>query len=446
MTNELDSSISTGCTPETKIRPQDQLALRWKISTFVMMNLALFVSYGLVSLPGSFLPLYNLDRDISLFTTSIILGAVPLVYIIVCPFVAKLLDRYSSKWLLLVSTGVVSVVTMLFSALGHIEHNGLYIALSVSLRLCQGLLGGVIDVVAFAVTSTMFPDNIALAAAVLETSLNVAIAISPYIGAQLYQNVNFLLAFLVPALTIALIFLVSLVAVQDVDCRKGADEESSTKAVLTDVLIVFPAWHCAFCQTLLNFYIPVLAAYTQSEFGEGAVFAGVCLLVNTAGIILIAPFLGHLMDLFNPYIFFVVSAFALPVTYLFLGPSSFLLTLVGPSKTQILVVMGFIGFEMCMASFPSLMIMYDIYRERWGVMSRSVQNLITALYCASFPVGAFLGVVSSGIMSQYLTFSQSTTIMGLLAVVESLGLFVFCYCAWRLKRRGREVERKPLVS
>ena len=29
------------------------------------MNLALFVSYALYSLPGAFLPLYNLDRDIS---------------------------------------------------------------------------------------------------------------------------------------------------------------------------------------------------------------------------------------------------------------------------------------------------------------------------------------------------------------------------------------------
>ena len=41
--------------------------------------------------------------------------------------------------------------------------------------------------VAFAVTAKMFPSNIALTTAIVETSLNCAIATSPYIGAKLYE-------------------------------------------------------------------------------------------------------------------------------------------------------------------------------------------------------------------------------------------------------------------
>lgn len=41
--------------------------------------------------------------------------------------------------------------------------------------------------IAFAVTARMFPANIALTTAIVETSLNVAIATSPYIGAVLYE-------------------------------------------------------------------------------------------------------------------------------------------------------------------------------------------------------------------------------------------------------------------
>ena len=51
----------------------------------------------------------------------------------------------------------------------------------------QGMTGGVVDVVAFAVTAKMFPANIALATTIVETSLNMAIATSPYIGALLYE-------------------------------------------------------------------------------------------------------------------------------------------------------------------------------------------------------------------------------------------------------------------
>ena len=41
--------------------------------------------------------------------------------------------------------------------------------------------------VAFAVTAKMFPENVALTTAIVETSLNCAIATSPYIGAELYE-------------------------------------------------------------------------------------------------------------------------------------------------------------------------------------------------------------------------------------------------------------------
>lgn len=44
--------------------------------------------------------------------------------------------------------------------------------------------------VAFAVTATMFPSNVALTTAIVETSLNMAIATSPYIGAELYEVKN----------------------------------------------------------------------------------------------------------------------------------------------------------------------------------------------------------------------------------------------------------------
>ncbi|KAL5251577.1 hypothetical protein ACHWQZ_G017075 [Mnemiopsis leidyi] len=422
------------------------LSLKWKISTFVLLNLCLFVSYGLFCLPGSFLPLYNLDRDIPIVITGVILGTVPFCYIFICPLVAKLLDSYSSKTLLLLSTGLVSMVTLAFATLGYVKNNTLYIALCLLLRVFQGITGGVIDVVAFAVTAKMFPSNIALTTAVVETSLNCAIATSPYIGARLYESMSFLMAFVIPAAAIFVVFLTSIVCVKDVSCRKSGSDGSS-KGILTDPLIMFPAWHCAFCQTLLNFYIPILAAYTQEEFGRGAVFAGECLLVNTAGIIIVALFLGQLMDMFNPYIFFVISAFTLPVTYLFLGPSHFLLGLLGPSTTQLLVVLAFIGLEMCLACFPSLIIMYDIYKVRYRKMPQSAQNLITSIYCASFPVGAFVGAVSSGIMSQYLTFANSTMTMGIIAVVESFVLFGFCFAVRRLKNRTKQSgEACPILK
>ena len=41
--------------------------------------------------------------------------------------------------------------------------------------------------IAFAVTAKLYPNNLALTTAIVETSLNMAIATAPFIGAVLYE-------------------------------------------------------------------------------------------------------------------------------------------------------------------------------------------------------------------------------------------------------------------
>ena len=64
--------------------------------------------------------------------------------------------------------------------------------------------------------------------------------------------------------------------------------------------------------------------FSQETFNAGPTFAGFALLINTAGICITAPVLGHLMDKLNPYVFMAASAFLLPVSYWFIGPAPFL--------------------------------------------------------------------------------------------------------------------------
>ena len=52
---------------------------------------------------------------------------------------------------------------------------------------------------------------------------------------------------------------------------------------------------------------------------------------------------------------------------------------------------------------------------------------------------------SAGILSNYLTFAQSTTVMGILAIVESFVLFAFCIAVRRLKKRTHECEEATSI-
>ena len=51
----------------------------------------------------------------------------------------------------------------------------------------QGASGGMIDVISFAITAKIYPNNIALTTSIVETSLNLAVAVTPFLGGVLYE-------------------------------------------------------------------------------------------------------------------------------------------------------------------------------------------------------------------------------------------------------------------
>jgi len=280
---------------------------------------------------------------------------------------------------------------------------------------------------------------------VIETSLNLAVAVAPYLGGVLYQAGGYYLSFVVTATAILGVLLAALPGVQNVNTRRDA-EGGNLKHVLSQFLVIFPAWHSAACMILFNFYIPILSPYVQAAFNEGAAFAGFALLINTAGICLAAPLLGHLMDKLNPYAFFLASGFLLPATYIFLGPAPFLQGLIAPSKAQLCGVLAVIGVMVPTGCYPALLIMYDVYKVRFGEMPQAAQNYITSIYCASFPLGGFIGSAISGIIAEYYSFAFSTMVIAFIFLVETVFVCVFCLLVWREKRGGKGEESAPLLG
>jgi len=421
-----------------------------KLCTFVLINLSLFVSYALYTLPGAFLPIYNMDRGIGAASTGIILACVPLCYIIVCPIAGKLLDKYSAKTMLLISTGMLAVVTFLSAALGNVTSNTCFICLIVLLRLIQGANGGVIDVIAFAITAKIYPNNIALTTSIIETSLNLAVAFSPFLGGVFYEVGGFYLSFVVTACAVSVVLIGTFFGVTNVDTKRDEDG-GNLFSVLKEVTVWFPAWHSAACMILFNFYIPILSPYVQETFNAGPTFAGFALLINTAGICITAPVLGHLMDKLNPYVFMAASAFLLPVSYWFIGPAPFLAGVLTASKTQLLVALGVIGVLVPLGCYPGLLIMFDIYTVKFGKMPQAVKNYITSIYCASFPLGGCIGSAMSGIIAERLSFGLSTTYISFAFLLQTVLVIWWCIVVWRVKRQAKRgklsfSESSPLID
>eukprot|EP00116_Pleurobrachia_bachei_P014710 sb/3474972/ len=125
--------------------------------------------------------------------------------------------------MLLLSTGLLVIVTFLCSFLELVKSNTLFIVLLIILRLCQGANGGIIDVIAFAMTAKMYPENLALTTAIIETSLNLAVAVSPFLGSVFYVEGGFYLSFVVTAAAVLVVFVATLFGVTNVDTKKDAE-------------------------------------------------------------------------------------------------------------------------------------------------------------------------------------------------------------------------------
>ena len=64
----------------------------------------------------------------------------------------------------------------------HLSLNPLILKL-----LLQGVCGGIIDCASFAIAARLFPKQMVLVTALVQSTINTAIAVSPFIGAVLYE-------------------------------------------------------------------------------------------------------------------------------------------------------------------------------------------------------------------------------------------------------------------
>ncbi|XP_063688924.1 MFS-type transporter SLC18B1-like [Bolinopsis microptera] len=419
-----------------------------KVVLFGIITCVLFFAFVFYSLPAAFLPLYDQSHDVSSTWTGVLIGAGPLSYVFVCPLSALLLNTFSNKKLYIVPTASLGIVTMLFSLLDFVPSADIFVGFGFLLRIVQGICGGIISVTSFAALVAIYPDRVATVTALAETVLNGALAVGPFLGSVLYATGGFQLAFFVPGLLILLSVLPECFVPQLTTSSKATTWRSLK--TLLDPGILFAAWHCSACQILLNYHIPILSPYVERVFGESVVWAGTALMINSGSICLSAPFLGFLIDRYNPYIFLVISSIFLPICYMFIGPLP-LLSFIEPSKGQLLTTLMCLGFFVPMGCTPVLLVMFDIYKTKsGGDLPQSVQNVIVSLYCASFPIGSFLGATISGIVAEKYIFEWSTGILALVFIAESLACLVFCWGVHLMKKnrklfKGEYSETTPIL-
>ncbi|XP_063688369.1 uncharacterized protein LOC134821598 [Bolinopsis microptera] len=405
------------------------------IFTFVFFNL-----------PYSYLPVYNENREISTYWTGLILGAASFGLMLSCVFIAPIvITKFSTRFVLSGCFSGLATSVFLFAMLDFIKNSSAYETFALIVRFIAGIFGGIINVATFAAYVAIYPEYVATVTSIGEAVLNGAVAFGPFLGGVLYDASGYIAAAMVPGSLILIsavpaFFLPSLNSKK----RRTGEDPSSLKTIL-DPWVLFPLWHLASSQILITYHMPLLSTYVKEAFDAGVVWSGTALLVSTAVICVSSPFLGLLIDKFGPCKMMIASSMSLPLVYVFVGPLP-LLRFVTPSRTQLLLSLAFLGLAVPMACISALPVMFQVYQSRnQGKLPILVINTLVSLYCAAYPLGIFIGTITSGFIEPYASFGWSTGTLGLIYIAQSLLCIAYCINVMRSSSKNADVEQEGYV-
>ena len=301
-----------------------------------------------------------------------------------------------------------------------------YTVISIISRFASGVFGGVMHIAIFAAYVAIYPEYVATVTSVGESVVNGAVAFGPFLGGVLYNASGFIVASLVPGVLIFLyafpaFFLPNLNSKK----RRAAEEVTSLKTLL-DPWVLFPLWHLASAQILISYHMPLLSPYVEEAFNAGVVWSGAALLVSTAVICISSPLLGFLIDKFGPVKMLLASSVLLPPVYALIGPNP-LLSFIPASRAQIIIALALLGLAVPMACISALPVMFQVYTSRnGGNLPIIIINQLVSFYCASYPIGIFIGTMVSGFVAPYASFAWSTGSLSLIYIAQSILCIAYC--------------------
>ena len=415
--------------------------------TIMLVCVVLFISSLSFNFLNAFLPLYNRIRGIDPIWNSIFIGVCCLGVIIACLVTPSLMSTYPTRPLLAGTAVALGVTTMLFALMDNLFEPIFYQLVGTFSRSLSGALAGVLEVISFAGLVSVYPDNVGTTTAIGEGVLNGALAFGPFLGSVFYYHGGFKMAFLILGAifcvsSIPAVFCPKLRIAKTDDEDEGATVTSGSYYILCDPWILFPFLHLVAVQVLNTFHYPIIAIYVEDVLGEDVVWTGSALLMNSIFICVSSPLWGIIIDKYSPYTVMVVSSIFMPISYMLVGPLP-LLSFIAPSKAQLMIALSIMGCIVPMGCIPAIPVAFDVYRNKHENLPQWASNALVSLYCASFPLGGFLGSTLAGFMDRYLSFRWSTGTMSLVFLVDSIICCIYC-C--NVTRGRKDSIKKNLIE
>uniref|UniRef100_A0A4W5LM55 Solute carrier family 18 member B1 n=1 Tax=Hucho hucho TaxID=62062 RepID=A0A4W5LM55_9TELE len=390
---------------------------RNQILTLLSIASVNFSSMICYSILGPFFPKEAVKKGASQTVIGLIFGCYALCNLMGSLVLGKYIVQIGAKFMLISGLFVSSVCTILFGLLDRVPDGATFIILCFIIRSVDAVGFSAAMTSSFAVSTKVFPNNIATVLGSLEIFTGLGLILGPPIGGWLYQSFGYKVPFMALGCFLFLMVPFNMYILPSFAADPSKDSFFRLCTRLKIVLI------CIAIFTLssgLGFLDATLSIYAIDTFDLSPGYVGLLLLGLSLPYCLASPLLGIVSDRFpstRPW-FMVLGGLFTATGFWFLGPVPIL-----QIKSQLWLVvfmLGIIGFSLSMSAIPTFPEILDCAYENGFEEGLSTLGLVAGLFGAVWSFGMFCGPTLGGFITQQLSFEWAASVQGGQAFLATL--------------------------
>uniref|UniRef100_A0A8C7T3Y6 Solute carrier family 18 member B1 n=1 Tax=Oncorhynchus mykiss TaxID=8022 RepID=A0A8C7T3Y6_ONCMY len=382
---------------------------RYQILTLTSIASVNFSSMICYSILGPFFPKEAVKKGASQTVIGLIFGCYALCNLMGSLVLGKYIVQIGAKFMLISGLFVSSVCTILFGLLDKVPDGATFIILCFIIRSVDAVGFSAAMTSSFAVSTKVFPNNIATVLGSLEIFTGLGLILGPPIGGWLYQSFGYEFPFMALGCFLFLMVPFNMYILPSFDADPSKDSFFRLFTRLKIVLICFAIFTLS---SGLGFLDATLSIYAIDTFNLSPGYVGLLLLGLSLPYCLASPLLGIVSDRFpstRPW-FMVLGGLFTATGFWFLGPVPIL-----QIKSQLWLVvfmLGIIGFSLSMTAIPTFPEILDCAYENGFEEGLSTLGLVSGLFGAVWSFGMFCGPTLGGFITQQLSFEWAASVQG----------------------------------
>ncbi|XP_078342289.1 MFS-type transporter SLC18B1-like isoform X2 [Oculina patagonica] len=426
----------TDDTCATKESEKEQQAAGWttrKKLVGASLCFVLFTAFASMSIISPFFPNEALEKGASHTVIGLIFSVYPLVGIVMSPIYGKLMPTYGAKFILLTGLIVEGGTQILFGFVAMMPDGTVFITFCFLLRIIDALGSSGCETAVFVILAQEFPDNMAS-----------------------FTAGGFKLPFIVMGVLLMATVLVLVFTLPSVD-EDEVHEEQSFLQTLKIPAVILMGISSIIGGINLTFLDPILSPYLSHFGSHGLSVAqiGFIFLIPSGLYAVISPGIGWIGDKTKKYNLMMLLGFFLAcISFMLIGPIP-ILDFVLPERAVWLacVSMVILGISDSLLLVPLMPEMLQIAKRNGMPEDVSTTGIMSGIYTSTMNIGAFVGPMMAGAMTEHLGFSWATGILAFILLFQGMVMVIFNIYNKAKKRPALELpldatssdEREPLL-